>query len=152
MDQVKKEVFYMHVTLWFGSLPWGSPPPLGERFVQKMVWLMWPPPLNFRAGCRATCAVTSPKIKKQTNRQMSDYVPVTMRHKPSIIHIWSHPYPLLMPPDISPLWCWDYWHMWHGACCGAAAWSLHWYGAPRLHSRRSGLGACAFVWKLLPAL
>uniref|UniRef100_A0A0E9UMK1 Uncharacterized protein n=1 Tax=Anguilla anguilla TaxID=7936 RepID=A0A0E9UMK1_ANGAN len=25
-----------------------------------MVWLTWPPPLNFRAGCRATCAVTSP--------------------------------------------------------------------------------------------
>lgn len=51
----------LHVTLLLGSLPWGSPPPFGERFVQKMVWLMWPPPLNFRAGWRPTCTVTSPK-------------------------------------------------------------------------------------------
>lgn len=43
--------------------PCGSPPPFGERFVQKIVWLMWPPPLNFRAGWRATWAVTSPEIE-----------------------------------------------------------------------------------------
>lgn len=27
------------------SLPWGVPPPFGERMVQKKVWLEWPPPL-----------------------------------------------------------------------------------------------------------
>lgn len=47
----------------FSALPCGSPPPFGERFVQKMVWLMCPPPLNFRAGWRATCVVTSPTIQ-----------------------------------------------------------------------------------------
>lgn len=47
------------------DLPCGSPPPFGERFVQKMVWLMWPPPLNLRAGCSATCVVTSPTIQSQ---------------------------------------------------------------------------------------
>lgn len=45
----------------FSVLPCGSPPPFGERFVQKIVWLTWPPPLNLRAAWRATCVVTSPK-------------------------------------------------------------------------------------------
>ena len=44
--------------------PLGSPPPLGLRFVQKMLWLIWPPPLNFNAGCRAIWAVTSPERLK----------------------------------------------------------------------------------------
>lgn len=47
-------------------LPCGSPPPLGERLVQKIEWLMLPPPLNFKAGCKAICAVTSPKMNKNT--------------------------------------------------------------------------------------
>jgi len=41
-------------------IPVGSPPPLGERFVQNIAWLIKPPPLNFRAGCRAIIALVSP--------------------------------------------------------------------------------------------
>lgn len=40
--------------------PCGSSPPFGDRFVQKMEWLMWPPPLNLSGAWRATCVVTSP--------------------------------------------------------------------------------------------
>lgn len=45
---------------------------------------MWPPPLNLRAGCSATCVVTSPKIQSQmhavdTKRvDASNYVTVVM--------------------------------------------------------------------------
>jgi hypothetical protein len=33
-------------------------PPVGERFCQKIVWLMWPPPLNFSAGPRLMIVLT----------------------------------------------------------------------------------------------
>lgn len=34
---------------------------LGDRVCQKMAWLMWPPPLNLRAGAIVMAAVTSPE-------------------------------------------------------------------------------------------
>jgi hypothetical protein len=33
-------------------------PPVGDRFCQKIVWLMWPPPLNFSAGPRLMIVLT----------------------------------------------------------------------------------------------
>ena len=51
--------------------PDGSPPPLGERFCQKMVWLMWPPPLNLRAGPRAISALVSPATPNSTQHTIS---------------------------------------------------------------------------------
>lgn len=59
-------------------------------------------------------------------------------------------YPLRVPPGISPLWRSGCWRMWRGACCGAAAWSLHRCAAPGLHSRRSGQGASASASMQLP--
>lgn len=45
------------------TLPVGTPPPWGDRFVQKIEWLRNPPPLNLRAGCNAIMALTSPTKK-----------------------------------------------------------------------------------------
>ena len=44
------------------TIPVGSPPrPVRARFVQKMEWFRWPPPLNFNAGARLIIFETSPK-------------------------------------------------------------------------------------------
>ena len=42
------------------GLPVGKLPPWGDRFSQKMEWLMWPPPLNLMAACTAIMPLTSP--------------------------------------------------------------------------------------------
>lgn len=36
-------------------------PPLGDKFCQKIVWLMWPPPLNLRAGAKLITVCMSPE-------------------------------------------------------------------------------------------
>lgn len=47
------------------NLPEGSPPPLGDRFCQKIEWFKWPPPLNLKAGARLITVLTSSDQKKQ---------------------------------------------------------------------------------------
>lgn len=42
-------------------------PPLGDRFCQKIVWLMWPPPLNLRAGAKLIIVEMSPEIFNTRN-------------------------------------------------------------------------------------
>ena len=46
--------------LGHNHVPVGRPPPCGERFFQKMEWLMWPPPLNSMAFCTAITPFSSP--------------------------------------------------------------------------------------------
>ena len=72
---------YPSPTPYTFSLPCGSPPPFGDRFVQKMVWLMWPPPLNFRAGCSATWAVTSPVTQHHCWIDAALHTSVAIREK-----------------------------------------------------------------------
>ena len=55
--------------------PFGAPPPLGLRFFQKMEWLMWPPPLNLRAGCSVIiCDTSSENTYKPTLESLARYL------------------------------------------------------------------------------
>ena len=42
--------------------PLGTPPPWGERLVQNIEWLTWPPPLNFIAGSNEIAVDMSPVL------------------------------------------------------------------------------------------
>lgn len=65
-----KLLFVCFEKLRFVSLPDGSPPPLGDKFVQKIEWFICPPPLKFNAGASEMIFDTSSIIaKEQKNRK-----------------------------------------------------------------------------------
>ena len=61
-------------------VPSGSPPPFGDKFPQKMEWLMCPPPLNLIADCKPMTPLTLPvEIKSCDQAAMSrDHPRVTI--------------------------------------------------------------------------
>ena len=56
-------------------LPLGCLPPLGDKFCQKMEWLMWPPPLNLMAPCSWMALFKSPRRESRTQQHQSAMTP-----------------------------------------------------------------------------
>lgn len=63
--KILKENKYRDIYSNNKHVPVGSPPPSGDKFVQKIVWFMCPPPLNFNAGAREIIFETSPVERRK---------------------------------------------------------------------------------------
>lgn len=86
-------------------LPVGTPPPLGDRFFQNIVWLMCPPPLNLYAGSREIAALTSPKYTRAMITYIAENISHKMKsHKPSEI-AWLSLSSVAFKLSTYVLWC-----------------------------------------------
>ena len=59
------------------SSPSGWPPPLGERFFQKMEWLVWPPRLKARFFSHRLMAARSPASRAAARASRAALAPAT---------------------------------------------------------------------------